>query len=106
MLYIIIAVLLSDQDGNKLLRVGSITCLLPYRKKKHKTNIIKRRIYRISLASATSFLIGFLLYDLVDVGIVTSQFYWPCFMLVFAGIFLSFKAPDTWSSWMADSSED
>ena len=69
------------------------------------TNTFKRRIYRVSIVSATSFLAAFLLYDLGDVGIATNQLFMPCYVLLFAGILFAFKALDIWSSWNEDNSE-
>jgi len=70
------------------------------------TNTFKRRLYRLSLASATCFLSGLLLYDLRELGVATLQLYWFCYFLVFAGIILCFKTLETWSYWEQDKSED
>jgi hypothetical protein len=70
------------------------------------TNTFKRRIYRLSLASATCFLLGILLYGVADIGTSTLQFYWYSYMLTFMGVILSFKALETWSDWLEDNSED
>jgi hypothetical protein len=70
------------------------------------TNTFKRRIYRVSLVSTTSFLAAFLLYDMEDVGIASNQLFWLCYILLFAGILFAFKALDIWSSWNEDNSED
>ena len=70
------------------------------------TNTFKRRIYRVSLVSTTSFLAAFLLYDMGDVGIATNRLFLPCFILLFVGILFAFKALDIWSSWNEDNSED
>ena len=70
------------------------------------TNTFKRRIYRLSIVSATCFLAAFLLYDMEDVGIATNQLFLPCFILLFLGTLFAFKALDIWSSWNEDNSED
>jgi hypothetical protein len=70
------------------------------------TNTFKRRVYRLSLASTTCFLIGILVYDLGDIGIVSSQVYSFCYIIVSLGIIMSFKTLDTWSSWNEDNSID
>ena len=70
------------------------------------TNIFKQRIYRLCIASATSFLAAFLLYDVGDVGIATERLYFPCYVFLFTGTLFAFKALDTWSSWDEDKSED
>ena len=70
------------------------------------TNTFKRRIYRLSMVSATCFLAAFFLYDMGDVGIATNQLFLPCFILLFVGILFAFKALDIWSSWNEDNSED
>jgi hypothetical protein len=70
------------------------------------TNTFKRRIYRLSLASATCFLLWILLYGVADIGTSTLQFYWYSYMLTFMGVILSFKALETWSDWLEDNSED
>ena len=70
------------------------------------TNTFKRRIYRLSVVSATCFLAAFLLYDMGDVGIATNRLFLPCFILLFVGILFAFKALDIWSSWNEDNSED
>jgi hypothetical protein len=70
------------------------------------TNRFKQRIYRLCIASTTFFLAGFFLYDLGDMGIVANRLYFPCYVLLFAGILFGFKALDIWSSWNEDNSED
>ena len=80
--------------------------LLARRKKKHMTNTFKRRLYRLSLAGATCFLFGLLVYDLGDLGVDTLQLYWVCYFLVIAGIILCFKTLQVWSVWEEDKSED
>ena len=70
------------------------------------SNTFKRRIYRLSLVSATSFLIGLLLYDLEDAGIATDGLIFPCSVLLFVGTLFGFKTLETWSSWDEDNSED
>ncbi len=70
------------------------------------TNTFKRRIYRLSVVSATCFLAAFLLYDMGDVGIATNRLFLPCFILLFVGTLFAFKALDIWSSWNEDNSED
>jgi len=70
------------------------------------TTTFKRRIYRLSLLSATSFLIGILLYDLGDAGVAIFQSYAYCDLMLLMGVVLGFKAMDTWSSWNEDTSED
>jgi hypothetical protein len=57
----------------------------------------KRRLYWLSLASATAFLFAILLYDLLDIGLATDGWYMPCSILMFGGCILCFKALETWS---------
>jgi len=70
------------------------------------TNTFKRRIYRLGLLSASSFMIGLLLYDLEDAGIDSSGLIFPCSVLLFVGTLFGFKTLETWSSWDEDNSED
>ena len=57
----------------------------------------KRRLYLLSLASATCFLLATLLYDLIVSGIFTSVIFVPCGILMFAGLVLCLYALETWA---------
>jgi hypothetical protein len=57
----------------------------------------KSRLYLLSLASATCFLLATLLYDLIVSGIFTSVIFVPCSILMFAGCVLSLFALETWA---------
>jgi hypothetical protein len=57
----------------------------------------KNRLYLLSLASVTCFLLSILLYDLIVSGIVTFVIYVPCGILMFAGCVLSLSALETWA---------
>ncbi|HET9918974.1 MAG TPA: hypothetical protein VFQ30_03960 [Ktedonobacteraceae bacterium] len=70
------------------------------------TMTFKRRLYRLSLVSATLLLLGALAYALADVGIYSLQLFWFCYLFTFAGIVSCMKTMETWSSWLEDTSED
>ena len=70
------------------------------------TNTFKRRIYRLSLFSTTSFLAAVLLYVLADNGIAAPQLYLLFGFLLLVGVLSSFKTLETWSSWDEDTSVD
>jgi hypothetical protein len=66
----------------------------------------KNRLYLLSLASVTCFLLSILLYDLIVSGIVTFVIYVPCGILMFAGCVLSLSALETWAFPDAYASKD
>lgn len=70
------------------------------------TNTFKRRIYRLSLFSTTSFLAAVLLYVLADIGIATSQLYLLFAFVLLVGVISSLKTLEVWSSWNEDTSVD
>lgn len=70
------------------------------------TITFKRRLFLLSLSSATCFLAGLLTFVLADLGIAHLQLAWFSSIVTVLGFILLIIVFGTWSGWREDKSED